>query len=102
MDLNELVGKTSNFDVSIIPANIRPKAKAYLGMILDKGNRIQKNTLVTENYLKDIFEYVTQLRRMGIKLIEEPKKSKGVGTGSGVLPAEDGDEHSSQGQQKPE
>ena len=72
MDLAELIMWANNYDVTKVEQsrNKRGHASTYLGMIIDKGNAIMRNTRQTEGYMKDIKEYLEQLDKIGVS----PKK----------------------------
>ena len=80
MDLGELIIWASKYDTSKVDQkqNQRGKAVTYLGMIIDKGNAIIKNTKQTDNYMENIKEYLGQLERIGIspKGINTPQPTK--------------------------
>ena len=76
MDLAELITWANNYDVAKIEQtrNKRGHASTYLGMIIDKGNAIMRNTRQTEGYMKDIKEYLAQLDKIGVS----PKNPVGI------------------------
>ena len=96
MDLNELLSLASSIDTAEVevktidkktgvpttrrgvPEQQDAKAKTYLGMIIDKGNKVLFNNQQTDKYMADIEEYIQQLAKRGIQLIptEEPKQNE--------------------------
>ena len=68
MDLVELITWAKSYDVSKIEQlqNKRAKASTYLVMIIDKGNAILRNTKQTEDYMKNIKEYLEQLGKINV------------------------------------
>jgi len=83
MDLGELITWASKYDTSKIDQkqNQRGKAVTYLGMIIDKGNAIIKNSKQTDNYMENIKEYLEQLDKIGISpkgttIAQAPKEQK--------------------------
>ena len=68
MDLGELITWASKYDTSKIDQkqNQRSKAITYLGMIIDKGNAIIRNSKQTDNYMDNIKEYLEQLNKIEI------------------------------------
>jgi hypothetical protein len=88
MDLGELITWASKYDTSKVEQkqNQRGNAVNYLGMIIDKGNAIIRNSKQTDNYMENIKEYLEQLNKIGISPKNTPPPVRETKTVGSVTP----------------